>query len=79
MPDRFVPVDTTMMSAYLAKVRALVYRFALKYTETNRDKLKAFTEAGELEKYLDKQALLDQFVAFAESNNIRKDPAGLRR
>lgn len=78
MPDRFVPVDTTMMSAYLAKVRALVYRFALKYTETNRDKLKAFTEAGELEKYLDKQALLDQFVAFAESNNIRKDPAGLK-
>ena len=78
MPDRFVPVDTTMMSAYLAKVRALVYRFALKYTETNRDKLKEFTEAGELEKYLDKQALLDQFVAFAESNNIRKDPAGLK-
>ena len=78
MPDKFVPVDTTMMSSYLAKVRALIYRFALKYTETNRENLKQYTEADELEKYLDKQALLDQFVKFAESNNVRKDPAGLK-
>jgi carboxyl-terminal processing protease len=78
MPDKFVPVDTTMLSPYLAKVRALIYRFALKYTEDNRDKLKQFTESGELEKYLDKQALLDQFVSFAEANKVKKDPAGLK-
>jgi carboxyl-terminal processing protease len=78
MPDKFVPVDTTMMSPYLAKVRALIYRFALKYTENNREQLKKYTESDEMEKYLDKQALLDQFVAFAESNNVKKDPAGLK-
>lgn len=78
MPDRFVPVDTTMISPYLAKVRALIYRFALKYTETNREQLKKYTEADEMERYLDKQALLDQFVAFAERNNVKKDPAGLK-
>ena len=78
MPDKFVPVDTTMISPYLAKVRALIYRFAMKYTETNREQLKKYTEAGEMEKYLDKQALLDQFVTFAENNSVKKDPKGLK-
>jgi carboxyl-terminal processing protease len=31
-----------------------------------------------MEKYLDKQDLLDQFVRFASLNGIKKDPAGLR-
>ena len=31
-----------------------------------------------MEKFLDKQALLDQFVRFAEANGIKKDPAGLK-
>lgn len=78
MPDKFVPVDTTMLSPYLAKVRALIYRFVLKYTDTNREQLKKYTESDEMEKYLDKQALLDQFVVFAENNNVKKDPAGLK-
>lgn len=78
MPDKFVPVDTTMISPYLTKTRALIYRFALKYTESNRDRLKRYTESDELEKYLDRQALLDQFVSFAEDNSIKKDPAGLK-
>ncbi|HCU19358.1 MAG: peptidase S41 [Bacteroidetes bacterium GWE2_41_25] len=78
MPDKFVPVDTTMVSPYLAKVRALIYRFALKYTENNNVQLKRYTEADEMEKYLDKQALLDQFVVFAENNNVKRDPAGLK-
>jgi carboxyl-terminal processing protease len=79
MPDKFVPVDTTGISSYFIKVRnSLDYRFALKYTENNRETLKKFTEAGELEKYLDKQALLDQFVQFAASNGVKKDPAGLK-
>lgn len=78
MPDKFVAVDTTMISPYYIKVRALIYRFALKYTETNRDLLKKFPEANEMEKYLDKQALLDQFVAFAENNNVKRDPAGIK-
>ena len=31
-----------------------------------------------MEKFLDKQALLDQFVQFAANTGIRKDPAGLK-
>jgi carboxyl-terminal processing protease len=78
MPDKFVPVDTSGVSPYFIKVRSFIYRFSLKYTENHRDVLKKYLEPGEMEKYLDKQALLDQFVQFASSNGIKKDPAGLK-
>ena len=78
MPDKFVPVDTSGVSPYFIKVRSFIYRFALKYTENNREMLKKYLEPGEMEKYLDKQALLDQFVQFASSNGVKKDPAGLK-
>jgi len=78
MPDKFVPADTSGVSPYFMKVRSLIYRFALKYTESNREQLKKFTETGEMEKYLDRQALLDQFIKYAEANGIKKDPEGLK-
>ena len=31
-----------------------------------------------MEKYLDRQALLDQFTDFAARNGVRKDPEGLK-
>ena len=87
MPDEFIPVDTSEISRYFLLVRPFIYQFSLKYTEKNREPLKKFTEAGELEKYLDKQGLIDQFSRFIESENlqtarlaggIRPDPDGLR-
>lgn len=77
MPDKFVPVDTSGLSPYFLKVRSYIYRFALKYTESHREELKKYTESGEMVKYLDKQALLDQFAQFASANGIKRDPAGL--
>jgi carboxyl-terminal processing protease len=80
MPDKFVPLDTSGISNYFMRVRnSLIYRFSLKYTETNREKLQKFTEAGELEKYLDQQALLDQFVQYAAQNGAKKDPDGIKK
>jgi carboxyl-terminal processing protease len=78
MPDKFVPVDTSGVSPYFIKARSFIYRFALKYTENNREILKKYTEEEEMKKYLDKQALLDQFVQFAASQGLKKDPAGLK-
>lgn len=78
MPDIFIPVDTTGRSSYFLAVRPHIYRFALKYTENNRETLKKFKEAGEMENYLDKQALLDQFTDFASKNGVRKDIEGLK-
>ncbi len=78
MPDKFVAVDTSGVSPYFIKVRSLIYRFALKYTEDHRDALKENTTASDMEKYLDKQDLLNKFVLFASSNGIKKDPAGIK-
>jgi carboxyl-terminal processing protease len=80
MPDKFVPADTTGFSTYFLRVRnaSFIYRFAIKYTDNNRETLKKFTESREIEKYLDKQALLDQFIQFAANNGIKPDPAGLK-
>ena len=79
MPDKFVPLDTSGLSEYFMKVRnTLIYKFSLKYTESNRENLKQFTDPKELEKYLDSQGILDQFVKFAEQNGVKKDPAGLK-
>jgi carboxyl-terminal processing protease len=80
MPDKFVPADTSGISGYFLRVRnmGLIYRFALKYTESNRDILKKFTEVSEMESYLDKQSLLDQFVQFAANNGTKPDKTGLK-
>jgi len=78
MPDKFVPVDTSGVSPYFMKTRSYIYRFALKYTENHREILKKYIEAGEMKKYLDHQALLDQFVQYAAANGIKSDPKSLK-
>jgi carboxyl-terminal processing protease len=78
MPDMFVPADTSGISPYFMKVRPLIYQFSLKYTENSREILKKFTESGELEKYLDKQQLLDQFIDFTVKNGVKTDTRGLK-
>jgi carboxyl-terminal processing protease len=78
MPDKFVPVDTSGVSPYFIKTRPLIYRFALKYTENNRETLKKYANPRELEKYLDKQPLMNQFVQYASSDNIKADTRGLK-
>ena len=79
MPDKFVPVDTSGISAYFLKVRPFIYQFALKYTEKHREALERFTEPGELERYLDKQNLLDQFTEYAYTNGARASQATVVR
>jgi carboxyl-terminal processing protease len=78
MPDKFVPVDTSGVSPYFVKVRSFIYRFALKYTENNREALKKYNDPVQMEKYLDKQALLDQFIRFAAANGVKEDRSGLK-
>ncbi|MFZ0281751.1 MAG: S41 family peptidase [Bacteroidales bacterium] len=78
MPDKFVPVDTSGLSPYFLAARSLIYRFSLNYTVTHREALKKYAEVAEMEKYLDKQGLLEQFTDFASKNGIRKDSEGLK-
>ncbi|MFN8240391.1 MAG: S41 family peptidase [Bacteroidales bacterium] len=77
-PDIFIPIDTTGTSMYFARVRInLIYRFALDYTERNRTMLQKFPNLTSLVSFLDGQALLDQFVTFAEKNGVKRDPRGI--
>ena len=78
MPDIFIPVDTTGRSPYFIASRPLIYRFALKYTEDNREKLKQFSDVSDLKVYLDKQGLLEKFVAFADKNGVKRDVKGIK-
>jgi carboxyl-terminal processing protease len=78
MPDKFVPADTTGITAYFIKARAWIYPFSLTYAENNRETLKKYLEADDFEKFLDRQGLLDQFVRYASANNLKPDPDGLK-
>lgn len=76
MPDIFVPRDTSYYSPYLTQVvnNGLIYQFAFKYTDNNREKLSKFTSAKSLLKYLKGDNILDQFISFASSKGIKARP-----
>lgn len=75
MPDIFVPWDTIGMTPYFAQVRnrGLIYRYAFRYTDDNRAELNRLEDYREILTYLDKQALLDDFVAYAEKNGVKRN------
>ncbi len=75
MPDIFVPLDTTGQTDYYQKVihKGLIYRFAFDYADNNREKLSKYTQYKDLEKYLDKQKILNQFINFAADKGIEKN------
>ena len=72
MPDIFVPRDTTSYTNYLTKVtnHRHLYQFSFQYTDRNRETLNKFKTWQELEMYLDKQPLLNDFVAFAAKKSV---------
>ena len=80
MPDIFVPADTSGRSEYFNKVaqRGLVYQYAFQFTDQYRDQLKRFITASEMEKWLDRQNLMDGFVKYAAGKGVPPNQEGLR-
>lgn len=78
MPDFFVPLDTSGISPYFLAVRPQIYRFALNYTEKNREDLKKQTDPALMEKYLDNQGIMKKFIEFAAAGGVKKDNEGLK-
>ena len=72
MPDIFVPRDTSDISPYFTKLvnKALIYKFALKYTEAHRAELKQYTDWQSLDQHLSSLNLFDQLVAYAEKEDV---------
>ncbi|MCW3806117.1 S41 family peptidase [Plebeiibacterium marinum] len=73
MPDYFVPRDTTGLTNYYYKVResGLIYRFALEYTDNNRDKVEGLKTVEDVQAYLGKNPVLDDFVKYAKKEGVK--------
>lgn len=76
MPDIFVPRDTSYYSPYLTQIlnEGMIYQFAFKYSDENRETLSDFKSAKSLLSYLKDDNILDKFVSFAASKGIKARP-----
>ena len=76
MPDIFIPRDTTEFTPYLNKIinSAYMYQFAFAYTDKNREQLIKFKDWKAMERHLNAQNLLTQFVAYAETKGVKPVP-----
>lgn len=81
MPDIFIPRDTTEFTDYFAKVvnYAHIYQFAFAYTDQHRATLAKLKDWKAMEKHLDAQNLLNQFVAFAEKRGVKPHPTQIQQ
>ena len=72
MPDIFVGRDTTLNTPYYNKVvnLAFTYQFAYQYTDQHRKELQKQKDWQSLERYLNKQNILKDFVAFAATKDV---------
>jgi len=73
-PDIFVPEDTIGMTSYYkeASMTGLILQFAFNYTDENRGKLREFKDARSMERYLNRQNSVEQFVTFADKNGLKR-------
>ena len=72
MPDHFVPYDTTDITPSLMNLsRTAIYSFALQFADNNRESLSSFSTAQQIADYLDDESLLDEFLKYADSRNIK--------
>ena len=79
MPDIFVPLDTIGITSYYEGIarRNLVYRFAFNFVEVNRKQVLQLKNFEQVDGYLKKFNLLNDFVTFAQKNGIPKNNADL--
>ena len=73
-PDIFVPEDTVGITSYYkeAAMNGLILQFAFTYTDNNRPKLNSFDEMRQLDNYLVKQGLVEQFATYADSRGLKR-------
>lgn len=81
MPDIFVPVDTSMNTAYLDTIvyEGLLYQFVSEYVDEHRGELsERFSTFEEYdEQFHIDDAFMEEFVAFAEKEGVQRNPDDL--
>ncbi len=72
MPDIFVPIDTVSFTEFFKQItsKGLIYSFALSYSDNNRETLKKLKSAEEINAYLDKINILNQFLKYSEQKGV---------
>jgi carboxyl-terminal processing protease len=77
MPDVFVPLDTTELTSYYLHLenKNIFSYYAFTYSDTNRDKLRKFTNQEDMLAYLKSQYLLYDIVRLAEEKGIKRRTA----
>ena len=82
-PDVFVPLDTTLYSDYYRDLNAkgLINQFAIRYTDTNRKKIKAeYKDANAFEQRFNiTQAMINELAEMAKKEGIEPKPEMLKR
>lgn len=76
MPDLFIPRDTVGYNSYYNMVvnNNLDEKYAMLYSDMNKEKLSSFGTWHELHRYLQQQPMLLNLVSFADHNGIRRRP-----
>ena len=74
IPDYFVAEDTTDITPYYSEVvaKGLILQFCYDYTDKNRSVLKDLPTANELEYYMRKNHVLEQFIRFADDKGVKR-------
>jgi len=80
MPDIFVAVDTNGITEYYNKITrlGLVYQFAFDYTDKNREMMQSMRSVEEIEKYLDRQDILNKFIKYAKGKDVKPNFAQIK-
>ncbi len=74
MPDYFVAEDTSDFTSYYKEVviKGLIPQFCFDYTDRHRTQLKEFDTAADIEKYLRRNNVVEQFIHFADSKKVKR-------
>ncbi len=74
MPDYFVAEDTSDITSYYKEVvlKGLIPQFCFDYTDRNRTRLQELKTADEIERYLRRDKVIEQFVGFADTKNVKR-------
>ena len=81
MPDVFVGRDTTLNSVWYNRVvnRAYTYQFAYQYTDRHRKELSRIKTWQEMEKYLNRQNWIPEFVSFCKQKGVNPVEADIEK
>lgn len=81
MPDVFIPTDTSDITPFFTKLvnHGVIYKFALNYSDENRQLLKSKKNWETLSAFLEEKNLIPEFLQFAKARKIVASSAELKK